>query len=209
MRWLFGSATALFLVWAAYVASPYIAAIRLVAAIATGDGAALTERVNLRAVRAAVAKQIVDQGLAEKGQGTVSSSDIELIKGTITAAAEPFLTQTMTPPGVAGLIGLGSFAAPFKGGPLAALTTAPRQVLAIVQASRWRGFRNVYLTLPPEKPAGEQTRLQMRLSRLTWRLVGIDLPPGEKARLVAAVLAKRDGLVGTSRSDLPSAAGDR
>jgi hypothetical protein len=60
----------------------------------------------------------------------------------------------------------------------------------LVAASRWRGFRNVYFELPPEEPSERRFRLQFRLSRLKWRLIGVDLPEGVRQRLAGELLRR-------------------
>ena len=69
------------------------------------------------------------------------------------------------------------------------------RVTAFLQASRWRGFRNVYFTLPPGAAADRRVRLQFRLSRLAWRLVGVEPTPETRARLLSELvrLKRPDG----------------
>lgn len=191
MRWLFGGATALFLLWAAYVASPYIALLGLASSVVSADVPQISERINLRAIRQSLAKQVVGEAVASRGGAGLGGSEADLAKATIAMAADPFLDRIVTEPGIAGLLADTGLRSMGGAGALDRLAKAPRQVLALATVSRWRGFRNVYFTLPPGVAAPEQVRLQLRLSRLSWRLVGIDLPHAARARLAEAIISTR------------------
>jgi hypothetical protein len=60
-----------------------------------------------------------------------------------------------------------------------------------LRASRWRGFRNVYFSLPIEASRESRFRLQLRVSGLTWRLVAIDLPPDSRRQVAEAALSRQ------------------
>lgn len=198
MRWLFAGATALFLLWAAYVASPYITLIRFATALASVDVPEIAERINLRAIRIALAKQLVGEGLAGKAATALGSSESELAKATVALAADPFLEALVTTEGVAGLLGdadVESLGAAGQPGVIERLRGVARTIASLATTSRWRGFRNVYFTVPPERSPESQVRLQFRLSRLSWRLVGIDLSAAQRTRLVDEIVRTRSPIV--------------
>jgi hypothetical protein len=72
---------------------------------------------------------------------------------------------------------------------------APKSLTAawrLFLASESRGFRAMLFAVPPDKPAEEQFRLQFRLSGLTWRLVGVEVPQTVQQRFLQEML-RRDG----------------
>ncbi len=179
MRWLAGGAVALLIIWTAYLASPYWALIDLAGAIEAREPDRIVERVNLRAIRVAVAKQIVAAGVASGAvTSALGSPDANLAAGSIAVAAEPLLERIVTPEGIAALLrGLGSESTDRvrQAARLRPNAEGLQIALNLVRSSRWRGFRNVYFALDagPARPQG--ARIQLRLSRMKWRLVGIDL----------------------------------
>ena len=192
MRWFIWSGIALALLWIAYVASPYWALWRFEAALAVGDPARIVERVNMRALRVSLAKAIVSAGLANrKAASAIAGSDTASPASAIAIAAEPLLEQLVTP---VGLMPLLRDMAPAR----ADTEVRSRGFSAfgiardVVNASRWRGFRNVYFTIPARAETGTQVRLQFRLSRLQWRLVSIDLPPEARANLIERVVREHE-----------------
>src|SRR3954466_10884609 len=58
MRWVMRSLVALVVAWALFLMSPYVAFYRLAKAVEAKDVAVLTERVNFRAVRISLSRQI-------------------------------------------------------------------------------------------------------------------------------------------------------
>jgi hypothetical protein len=57
-------------------------------------------------------------------------------------------------------------------------------------ATESRGFRVVLFGVPLDQPASERIKLQFRLSNLSWRLVGIELPEAIRARVVEELIKK-------------------
>lgn len=193
MRWLFGGATALFLAWAGYVGSPYIVLLRLASAVASADAGQLEDRINVRALRVSLARQIVADGLSSKAVAALGGSENDLAKTTIAIAADPFLEAYVTPPNVGTLlsgIDVGELAGSGSGF-VGRLSGTARAIGVLAAGSKWRGFRNVYFTLSAGRPADGQVRLQLRLSRLSWRLVGLDLPADVRRRVANALLRSK------------------
>ena len=194
MRWFVGSAVTLLLVWGFYTASPYWALWDFSTAVARADANALARRVNFRAVRLSLARQVVGEGLAAKAGGDpVGGADAQLLASTVAVAADPFLEQLVTPEGVRGLLlELNPEivrTAPEDGSSRIGLS-ALGPLFETIRTARWRGFRNVYFILPPDARVGAQVRVQVRLSRLTWRIVSIDLPPKARQRIVADMMRR-------------------
>lgn len=184
MRWLIGALAVIALAWVTYVASPYWAAASFAADIRRGDVLAAAGRVNVHAIRLSLAKQFVSEGLgAGEMQDALGAADVQIAAGTIAAAADPLLAPLLSARGVVDLL---RETPAGEDGP--GRTSTPERLTGYLAASRWRGFRNVYFALPPDRPAEEQVRLQFRLSRLSWRLVSIDLPAATRKRIAERLL---------------------
>jgi hypothetical protein len=209
MRWFLGVTAALFLTWAGYMASPYVALWMLAGGIERGDAAAVSARVNIHALRASLARQVAAEELkraAPAGQ-TMSVNEHQLAASALALLADPLTQRLLNPEGMLLLLQAvfagqepTRLAEPGKGAVRTgtALGQSPGQsagigasrIADIVGASRWRGFRNFYVTLPTDRPADARFRLQLRFSRLAWRLVAVDLPSGG-AEGLSRMLARR------------------
>jgi hypothetical protein len=187
MRWFVGSAVTLLLVWMLYVASPYWALADLASAVETRNTSGIAGRVNFRALRVELAKQIVAAGMASRPLATaLGSPDANLAAGSLAVAADPLLERLVTPEGLVALLqDLGpDRAEPVRlAGRLRPNLEGLRTAADLVRTSRWRGFRNVYFTVA-SSPGLPSARLQFRLSRLKWRLVGFELTPEARQRLL-------------------------
>ena len=183
MRWFVGSALGLVLLWAAYVASPYWALVDLAKAVESHDVQAISERVNFRAFRLSPARQVAAAGMGSRA----GSPDANIAASTLAVAAEPLLERIVTPEGVVRLLDeIGTTGRPGSGSSARGVRLdrgALQTVVDLVRASRWRGFRNVYFSLASKADPDQQSRLQLRLSRLRWRLVAVDLSPEARQRL--------------------------
>jgi Protein of unknown function (DUF2939) len=77
MCWAGRILLALILIWAVYFVSPYVSLYGLAKAVEARDTAAIERRVNFRAVRVSVAKQIIPAYLAATGR----ESDLKGARG--------------------------------------------------------------------------------------------------------------------------------
>lgn len=192
MRWFVGSAVAIVLIWGLYIASPYWAVLKFARAVESRNVQTIAERVNFRALRLSLAKQLVTEGLASRAVATaLTGSDAQVAAGTIAAAADPLLEQLLTVEGVVGLLpdlGAGRAGTAAGGGGGRSASALLSDAVDLVRTSRWRGFRNIYFALPPNPGADPQARLQFRLGRLKWRLVGVELNPETRQRLLAEMI---------------------
>ncbi len=184
MRWLIGALAVIALAWLTYVVSPYWTAASFAADVRRGDVLAAAARVNFHALRLSFAKQFLSEGLGAGEIGdALSSADVQIAAGTIAVAADPLLEPLLSARGVVDLL---RETPAGEDGPGRA--SVLERLMRFLAASRWRGFRNVYFALPPDRAAEEQVRLQFRLSRLQWRLVSIDLPAATRKRIAERVL---------------------
>jgi hypothetical protein len=189
MRWAGRVLIALVLLWAIHFISPYLALYGLAKAVEAKDAGAIEERVNFRAVRVAVARQLIPAYLIATGrEGELKGMRGQAVVGVGASIADPLIAQYISPAALAGFIDdprlrAGNAAAP---GPIRLNSVGDAWRLFV--ASHTRGFRVISFAVPEDKPADEQFRLVMRISRFRWRLVGIDLPKPVLQRLVQELI---------------------
>lgn len=191
MRWFIAALAALLLCWGVYIVSPYWALRNLAVAIERGDEGEIARRVNVRALRHTLARQIVSDLSSSDRAGALSTPDVQLAAGALVAAAEPLLENLLTARGISNLLRPPLRDAAPSGEPGRAPSDwarARRRLVALLQATQWRGFRSVYFNLPPDEPRDRRFRVQLRLSRMTWRLVGLELPAETRQQIAARIL---------------------
>lgn len=189
MRWTFRIGLALLAAWAAFTLSPYVALYGLAKAVEARDLDGIRERVNFRAVRISVARQIVSDYLISVGRGReLSAQDRSLATGVGATIADPLVSRLVTPEAMLDLLdngwpeGVVAGAPPDLGGGLSA--AAFKDAWQVFWSSETRGFRVVRVPVPPSKPPEEQFRLQLRFQNFAWRLTGVELPLAVRQRLV-------------------------
>jgi hypothetical protein len=200
MRWFMGVVLALLVVWAGFMVSPYVALWNLASAIDQGDVQALSERVNAYSVRLSLVRQIAAVEIQANGRPaqSLSAAEQQLSASAVLLLADPLIQQVLKSATLFDLL-RGALAGQSSGDTVPPGKAARLQVShisRILGASRWRGFRNVYFTLPANGPPEQRFRLQMRFSRLTWRVIALDLPPDLVRRLA-------QDLAGRMRADQP------
>jgi hypothetical protein len=188
MRWFVGSVAALLLVWGLYTASPYWAFLDFADAVEGRNVQRIADRVNFRAVRASFTKQIVAEAAGSRAASKeLGVPDASMAASGLAVAAEPLLERLVTPEGMLGLL---QDLSPGRAEPMRlASRVRPsldglRSAAQLILKSRWRGFRNVYFTVPPEAAEGLEARLHFRFGRLKWRLASIEISAETRRRLL-------------------------
>ncbi|HEY7386539.1 MAG TPA: DUF2939 domain-containing protein [Beijerinckiaceae bacterium] len=191
MRWVARSFLALIVFWAAYIASPFVALYRFAKAVEAKDLAAIEARVNFRALRTSLTSQLITEYLIATGrEGELKGSRRQAAVGIGTTIADPLIAQYLTP------VALASFLEdPRVTGGAAQPTAAPAINLdslsdawRVFITAETRGFRAITIGVPVDRPADEQFRFQLRLTGMTWRLVGLTLPKPILQRLVQELI---------------------
>jgi hypothetical protein len=207
MRWILRGAAALAIAWLLFLASPFVALHNFARAVEARDTAAVAERVNFRALRFSLMRQVANAYAQETGAGrALGAGERQLAIEAAMALAAPVVEGLLTPEAVIGLLNGVLPTSPPEGGapPPESTETSTDVPVTVVQHLRvkslggaWRlilsaelrGFRNIFVSLPPDRPPDRQLRLRLRLVRTTWKLVNIELPPAmlkELARKLAA-----------------------
>jgi hypothetical protein len=190
MRWTIRLLFAFAVGWALFMASPFLALRSLGKAAETRDLGQIEKRVNFRALRISLAKQIAAEYLRATGRAPeLSGFRQNAATGAGVAFADPLIGQLVTPAAVLQLLD-GRLPEAVTGDSRPVPLGLPKNWRALGGAWRtWlmsesRGFRTLLVPFPVERPRADQFRLQLRLDGTTWRLIGIELPATMVAELV-------------------------
>src|SRR3712207_3714467 len=105
MRWTSRILVALFLGWAIYFVSPYVSLYGLAKAVEAKDVAAIEQRVNFRAVRISVAKQLIPAYLTATGrESELKGARGQAMVGIGASIADPLIAQYLSPSALAGFL---------------------------------------------------------------------------------------------------------
>jgi Protein of unknown function (DUF2939) len=190
MRWTVRLFAALVIAWAAFMVSPFVALNSLARAVEAHDIERLEERVNFRALRISLAKQIVGEYLRGQGRAQeLNGFSRSVATGAGASFADPLIAKLVTPAALFSLLD-GRLPDAVAGESRPVPLDLPKgwsglsKALAIFLKSETRGFRTVVIPVPDRRARSEQFRLQMRLDGTTWRLIGLELPSPLLAQLV-------------------------
>lgn len=190
MRWTLRIGLIIVFAWLAYVVSPYVALYRLSKAIERRDVAQVGEYINFRAFRLSLTKQLVGDYLDYTEQSRdMSAFDKKVAAEAGATVADPLVAQLLTPETLIDLLDDGwpqqVVSESAQSLPLRIDFGSLSKIWNLYITSESRGFTTVFVSLPPRAPAAERYRLQLRLSGLTWRLSGVDLPVTLRQKLIA------------------------
>ena len=198
MRMTLSISAALVALWLAYAVSPFVAAYRLVGAVADRDAAALSAGLDFRAVRGSLGEQIARTylritGKAGADEGGVVQRMDALAVGVAASIADEIVENLVSPQGLLEFLRTGgppvveSDGLPMPGG-----------LTPDALGNAWRAYLNselgiarFFLDVPVDKPRQESFRLQFCLRDWAWKLCGIEPPEALQLRL-AQELVKRE-----------------
>jgi hypothetical protein len=190
MKWTVRAFACPLLLWCAYFASPYVALYRLGTAVLAGDRAAVAKRVDMVAVRRALASDII---LAVSG-GRPSTSGMPSLASVAAFIADPLIAEYVTEDAIVELMRGGASNASGSQAlgsvPVLRLSSVG-EALQLFARSEHRGLTKVAFRLPLDEPRSEQYGLLFRLSGFRWRLSAVELPERTKQRIVDEALKKR------------------
>ena len=195
MVWTIRITILLFLAWLAFLVSPFWSLYNLARAVEARDIQEITERVNFRALRISLTRQLVGEYLNSPG-GKQESGGIDrpMAMNAGSALLNPVVEQLVTPEAVLDLLedGWPQQAVTGNRPPPPQVTPVKLDVGSLGQAwrlfisSETQGFRSITIPYPDDAPKDRQFRVTLRLSGLTWRLTGVELP-----RVLSRELSRR------------------
>jgi hypothetical protein len=193
MRWTLRISFLLFLAWAIFMVSPFVALYDMSRAIEARDMDRITERVNFNALRVSLARQILGEYLKTQdldGLGQQAATQAG------TAVLNPVLEELITPQAVIDLLDDGQLQRATgtqgrNGGffPLGLDAASLGKAWRTFIMSETQGFRAITIPLPADEPRDKQFKITLRLRGTTWRLTGIDLPEPLKDELIKRAAA--------------------
>lgn len=194
MRWTLRIAAILAVLLVAYAIWPVAGFYRIASAIESRDAAGLSQRVDFRALRKSLTKQIVETYLELTGKGKkLGLFGKGIAVGLGTSYAEPIVARLINEATLMDLLTKGNAG----GGAKISAELAPFSKSAL--RSGWNTWWNseyrgddYYVYLPPEKSAEEQFRVKLSLSQWRWKLAGIGLPDALRVQLAEELVKERE-----------------
>lgn len=194
MRWTLRISFMLFLAWAIFMVSPFVALYDLGKAVEARDLARISERVNFYALRISLARQIIGEYLkTPEGQDELGGLNPNVAASAGAVAFDPFIEKLVSPEALLDLLddgwpqraaGDAETAAPPRFD--MELTFEPETFLrawSLFIASETQGFRSIMIPLPDNEPKERQFKVTLRLSGTTWRVTGLHLPEAVRKQL--------------------------
>ncbi|MCW6507044.1 DUF2939 domain-containing protein [Lichenifustis flavocetrariae] len=193
----------------AYWLWPYAGAYELAEAAAMHDAEALTQRINAPALKRSLARQIVSAYLKKSGRADKMGGWQRSLATSVGATlADPYLNQLLAPDALATLLAQGRIGQITIENRTVAIDRSVPTLQSIYAAhfihvlfsSYFDGLASFRFSVPTERQGGEQDYgIHLRLSGLTWRLSGIDLPDDVLDRIASDAIAaeKRPSKEGT------------
>ncbi|MFC4174334.1 DUF2939 domain-containing protein [Microvirga sp. GCM10011540] len=194
MIWTLRITFLLFIAWIVFLVSPFVALYDLSRAVEAKDVDTITERVNFRALRISLSRQIASEFLKTRdGKEELGGLDPRAAANAGAVMVNPLVEQLVTPQALIDLLEDGwPQAAGNRRGGAAAPAVSPvsfdigslGQALKLFFTSEGQGFRSVTVPIPVDEPRDKQFRLTLRLSGMTWRLTGVELPQALRQELI-------------------------
>ncbi len=186
MRMVIRGAVALVILVAAYWGWALAGAAQLGSAASRGDAQAVMERVDLQALIRSLSSQVARALLDQHPELKELQSSLRRRVFLNASAAEMLLRALLTPDNIAALLGQGRMGVQSAGQEAGKLWGMPSlggafhaRPLQVLTSSYFTGPLSFVVGL--NSPDGRY-RLHMKLSGLTWRLSGVDMPEPAAAR---------------------------
>jgi hypothetical protein len=165
------------LVWVGYVLWPPHDLMRLTRAFETHDLGAVTRRVNFAAVRASLARQIVETYI-KRANIKISPLAQGAAADAATSIVDPIVSRLVSPEALSALM--------TKGWPVTVVPERPASALGISSenlGTAWQLFANseygigrFEVSVPAVLPLAQRFELQFRLRSWRWQLDRVTLP---------------------------------
>ncbi|KAA2236905.1 DUF2939 domain-containing protein [Salinarimonas soli] len=200
MRSIFGVVLGAFILWLVYIVSPLGALLSLADSVRSREVAAVERRIDMRALRTSLARQVGAAYMRASGAQKDQSTTSQFGAAAAAAIVDPLLAPYLTSDALMQMMSTGRLpGGVVDGGGQArgmvedldvsrALTLANARDLFF--ASEWRGFRTFLIALPMGRPLPERFRLEMQLSGFTWTVTGLELPVAARDRIVQQIIAR-------------------
>ncbi|MBX6424723.1 MAG: DUF2939 domain-containing protein [Variibacter sp.] len=192
MRWSLRIAALLGALLAAYTLWPFLDLYRLGRAIERSDAAELATRVEMRALRPSISRQVLAAYLRLTGKdGDLPGFLGGAVAGFGAALADPALSDLIQFDQVAALMREALSRPAEHGRPRSIAELVPRDLgsLWTLYASSDYKLHDFYVSVPPAFAPDQRFRLRLHLTQWKWKLYEVELPEHLRTRL-AEMLAR-------------------
>lgn len=193
MRWAARISLLFLVLLVAYTAWPFVDLYRLGRAIERRDVAAVAARVDLRALRPAISRQVLATYLRVTGREAKLGGFVrDMVVGAGARFADAALADMISNDRVLDLFTEGLSSAVASEGPARQIQFAPRSLANfwdLYVTSEYK-LQNFYVSVPPGAPPAQRFRLRLRLVQWTWKLYEIELPEAIRVRLAEQMIEK-------------------
>ncbi len=198
MRKFIGVCLVLAVMAAGYWAFALAGAAQLAAVAATGDTAAIMQRVDLRALRRSLGSQIVRAYLRQNPKtqnlGSLARGFAGSVGGSV---ADALLRDALTPENLAALLRQGRLDVNSDQNPGGAMLWRMPPLDEAFRSGLLHAAANSYFDGPTDfvidlDSGGGRYGVHLRLSRMRWLLAGLDIPTEVSERIAREIAEKQD-----------------
>jgi DUF2939 family protein len=184
----------------AYLAWPPASLYGLALAVEARDVAGVDQRIDIQEIRRSLAVQVVTTYFelsGKKANGLVG----QIMLSGATTIADALLANLVTPDALIDLLGRGNVASalPRLANNMPVLSPALFHNVWRVLANSDYAIVRYHVRVPFDRPAADQFRFQLRLSRGTWRLIEVELPAQLRRQLAQSIIDHETQRTGSSR----------
>src|SRR5262245_6194690 len=202
MRWTLRTIAVVTALWICYVAWPFFALYELAQAIQHRDGATVTQRLNIPALRQSLTEQIGVTYLRLTGReahlGPLSRG---MALAAASSMADPIVARLISADSLLELLHTGwpvrILAEPTPPAPGIAEGSIVRGLTTMSFANLWKvfvqseqGLRQFDIGVPIDSPPAHRLKLQFRLTHWVWKLSAIELPQELRVRLARELIRR-------------------
>jgi len=179
----------------AYTAWPFVDLYRLGRAIERRDAAAVIARVELRALRPSVSRQVIATYLQLTGrEAKLGGFMRDVVAGAGAAFVDPALEELLSNERVLDFLADGLAGVVGPDGSTRQVDLAPRNLGGLwdLYVNSDYKLQNFYVAVPPGAPPAQRFRLRLRLMQWTWKLYEIELSEPIRVRLAEQIIKQTD-----------------
>lgn len=196
-RWLW-IVGIIFVLALCYWAWPLVGALQLASAAQHGDSQGVMDRTDLPALRRSLARQIAVAYLNATGKADkMGALGRSMAGAAATTVADPYVAAFLTPENITALLSQGKLGSVTVDGKPIAVDAPVPQIDSVLREDIWSvlldsgfdGIASFRIGVPDPAGGPDAYGIHMRLQGLTWRLSGVDLPPGVIDEIARGLLA--------------------
>lgn len=193
MRWTLRIGLLLGLLLLAYSIWPFIDLYRLGRAVEARDATAVAARIELRALRPSVSRQVFATYLRLTGnEARLGGIARDFVIGAGAALADSAIAEMMTVERLLDIVTDGLASRTLPG--VSRWEMVPRNLGGLwrIYADSEYRLDDFYVSLPPAVPPSQRFRMRLRLLQWTWKLHDVELPEDVRQRLAEELIKQTE-----------------